>query len=179
MKPGLSGLAFTQLTPSAHGSRGNEGILRGATVEDLPAINTVVTSAVRTWALPERVLRLALTSLLYRESDFTHMAAVVAEDRTEAVAAATWETAASVDTPGGGAALLIHGIYVVPERQRAGLGRRLVEHADKMAGLLMLDGLAVKVWRDSEAFFSALGFVPFGDIDNDALYPRRMWRPLC
>ncbi len=91
LKLGLTGLAITQLVPSAYDGRGNKCILRGATVEDLPAINAVVTAAVRAWDSSERVVRLALTSLLYRESDFAHMAAVVAEDRTEAVAVATWE----------------------------------------------------------------------------------------
>lgn len=60
LKLGLTGQATTQLAPSAYDGRGNKGILRGATVEDLPAMNAVVTAAVRAWDSPGRVLRLAL-----------------------------------------------------------------------------------------------------------------------
>jgi hypothetical protein len=134
----------SKLAPSAHGGRGNKGSLRGATIEDLPEINAVVAAAVQTWALPKRVLRLALTSLLYRESDFPHVAAVVAEDRTEA--------AAATKLGDGG--------------QHRHAGRTLC--APNTRDL-----------RRSEAFFTALGFAPFGDSGNDALYPRPMWRPLC
>ncbi len=176
---GLINVSRSQLEPAApHEYHRSIGTLRSATATDLHAINAVVAAAVQTWSLSERVLRLALPSLLYRENDFAHMEAVVAEDGDHVVAAATWETAASNDVPEGRTALLMHGIYVVPDRQRARLGRRLVEHADTMADLLMLDGLAVKAWRDSEAFFAVLGFAPFGKSRNDELYPRRMWRPL-
>ena len=151
--------------------------LRWATPADLEALNAVIEAAVMTWDLPERVKRLSLPSYRYAPHDLDHLQIMVAEAPDSGiVGVAAWEPADSGDTPAGSRALLLHGIYVMPERQGAGTGTRLVDAAVAAAGEQGFDGLLVKAQAGANRFFRSLGFeqLPVENPERD--YPHRFWK---
>ena len=153
--------------------------IRPATDADLKRVNGVVEAAVMTWTLPERVKRLSLPSYRYQAHDLDHLHLVVAESSTDGmVGVAAWEAAEPGDAPIGTKALLLHGIYVLPDLQRGGIGTRLLEAAVQAARQGGYDGLLVKANPDAQAFFAARGLdrLPVEDPARD--YPYRYWLPL-
>ena len=153
--------------------------LRPANKADLAAINRVIERAVQTWNLPERVKRLALPTYLYNEHDLDHLRLVVAEDSAAAViGVAAWEDAAARDCPQGRRGLLLHGLYVDPDRQRGGAGSRLLSAAAGAARKQGYDGLLVKAQADAEGFFRAQGLQQLAVADASRDYPNRFWLDL-
>ena len=154
-------------------------LVRHAGLDDLSTVNAIVDGAIDTWQLPERVRRLSAPSLRYGRVDLSHMEILLAEDETgQAVGAAALEHADAVDTPEACSALLLHGLYVTPARQRRGVGASMVCHVMGIARARGVEGVSTRVWRESEAFFVALGFAAFGDAAKASRHPRRMWKPL-
>lgn len=150
--------------------------LRPAQAGDLDALNAVIERAVMTWQLAERVKRLSLPCYRYHAHDLEHLQIVVAEDAGGTiVGVAAWEDANSRDVPGGGRALLLHGLYVEPARQRAGLGSALLDAAATDTQGRGYDGLLVKAQADASGFFAARGMrrLPVRDPARD--YPHRYW----
>jgi predicted N-acetyltransferase YhbS len=155
----------------------NTSNLRPATPADLDAINAVIERAVMTWNLPERVKRLTLPSYRYTAHDLEHLHMVLAEDAEGAVlGVAAWEPASPRDLPTGKTGLLLHGLYVDPVRQRAGVGSRLLEAAVSAAREQGFDGLLVKARPEAEGFFLARGLKPLRVADPDRDYPHRFWK---
>ncbi len=154
--------------------------IREAQSAELPAINDIIERAVRTWNLPERVLRLSIPLYQYDPVAFEELTAVVAEDDAgEPVGVATWEPAAAADCPVAGGGLLLHGIYVAPEHARQGIGRALLAACRDAAQDAGLAGVLVKAQGDAEPFFEAAGLerLPVADTDRD--YARRYWLPVA
>ena len=152
---------------------------RSATLDDLEKVNAVIEAAIMTWELPDRVKRLSLPSYRYRAHDYEHLHLIVAEDPARVmIGVAAWEPAESRDAPEGLRAMLLHGLYVSPDRHREGVGRRLIEKAEKAAREQGFDGLLVKAQRSAEGFFNACGFerLPVEDALRD--YPYCLWRAL-
>jgi GNAT superfamily N-acetyltransferase len=151
-------------------------ILRAAQPSDLTAINQVITAAIMTWRLPERVKRLTIPSYCYRATDFQHMRIMVAQTAQGQLAGvAAWEDAAIKDLPPGRNALLLHGLYVAPEYQHQGIGSRLLRCAQTAAGRAQRDGLLVKAQADACGFFQARGLVKLPVSDPLREYEHRYW----
>lgn len=150
--------------------------VRVATVADLPAVNAIVERAVMTWKLPERVKRLGLPSYRYHAHDFVHMHLVVAEDAHGAVlGVAAWDAPDPRDAPAGQRGLLLHGLYVDPQRQHVGIGSLLLDAAAEAARAGGFDGVLVRAQADAAGFFAARGMqrLPVDDPARD--YPHRYW----
>ena len=116
--------------------------LRPAIDADLGAVNAVVERVVMTWKLPERVKRLAMQSHFCTACDLKCQQVVIAGDIAGGVVGvAAWEAAAARDCPQGRRGLQLHGLYVRPDRQRHGIGARLLSAAALAvrAGLDALD----------------------------------------
>jgi GNAT superfamily N-acetyltransferase len=145
---------------------------------DLDQINTLIGRAVMTWALPERVKRLALPVYHYDRQDLEHLSILVAEDAAALVGVAAWEPADPRDCPPGRHGLLLHGLYVAPDRQGLGLGSRLLAAAESAARDQRYDGLLVKAQADALGFFRARGLEPLPCEDPDRDYPNRLWMDL-
>jgi GNAT superfamily N-acetyltransferase len=161
------------VTPSA----GREVQLRPGTRDDLPAVNRVIEAAVMGWDLPERVKRLSLPTYRYDEHDLEHLDLTVADDGAgDVVAVAAAEAADAADAPAGCRALLVHGLYVRPDRQGAGVGRLLLGVLEDIAAGQGWDGLLVKAQASAGGFFEAVGFEPLPIRDPDRDYPHRYWR---
>lgn len=154
--------------------------LRPASTADLGAVNAVIERAVTTWKLPERVKRLAMPTYLYNAHDLEHLRVVVAEDSAAGiVGVAAWEPAAARDCPRGRRGLLLHGIYVDPDRQRNGVGARLLSAAAAAAREQSYDGLLVKAQADAEGFFRRRGLRGLAVEDAGRDYPHRFWLDLA
>lgn len=147
-----------------------------AVLGDLDRINALIDRAVMTWALPERVKRLALPVYHYDRQDLEHLRILVAKDDAVAlVGVAAWEPAEARDCPQGRRGLLLHGLYVDPDRQGQGLGSRLLAAAASAAREQGYDGLLVKAQADARGFFRARGLEPLACEDPDRDYPNRFW----
>ena len=155
-------------------------VLRPAVPGDLDRINVLIGRAVMTWALPERVKRLALPVYHYDPQDMEHLCILVAEQGAAAlIAVAAWEPAEARDCPQGRRGLLLHGLYVDPDRQRQGLGSRLLAAAVSAAQAQRYDGLLVKAQADAVGFFLARGLEPLACEDPDRDYANRFWMDLA
>lgn len=153
-------------------------ILRTAVAADLAALNAVVAAAVAAWDLPARVKRLSLPGYLYQPEDLGHLHLVVALDGQEIVGTAAWEPAPAGAVPGADPAMLLHGLYVTPGRQRCGIGSRLLGAALAAAEEKGFSALLVRAQRDAQPFFRARGFRPLPVADPERDYPYRLWRPV-
>ena len=150
--------------------------LRPATPADLDAINAVIERAVMTWNLPERVKRLTLPSYRYSAHDLDHLHMVLAEDAGHAVLGiAAWEPASARDLPAGKTGLLLHGLYVDPDRQHQGIGRQLLAAGVAAAREQGYNGVLVKAQADAEPFFLAQGLHRIECIDPARDYALRYW----
>jgi GNAT superfamily N-acetyltransferase len=155
-------------------------VLRPAVPGDLDRINALIGRAVMTWALPERVKRLALPVYRYDRQDLEHLSILVAEEGSAAlVGVAAWEPADPRDCPQGRHGLLLHGLYVDPDRQGLGLGSRLLAAAASAAREQGYEGLLVKAQADAVGFFRARGLEPLACEDPDRDYPNRFWMDLA
>jgi len=156
--------------------------LRTASLSDLDDINNVITSAVMSWQLAERVKRLSLPSHQYCEIDFRHLQFVVAQtgnaSQAKIVGVAAWEEAEPLNSPQNTRALLLHGIYVDAQHHRQGIGQALFARAQQAAIEQHYDGLLVKAQTDASGFFIAQGMQPLPQ-QNDRQYGNRFWKPLA
>jgi GNAT superfamily N-acetyltransferase len=143
---------------------------------DLDAANAVIEAAIMTWTLPQRVKRLSLPSYRYTPHDLAHLRLIGAKDPDGTlVGVAAWEPASPEETPPGTRGLLLHGIYVAPERHGEGIGSRLLDAALRAARETGADGLLVKASPDAQGFFRARGLrrLTRGHPARD--YPHRYW----
>ena len=172
------------MTGSSSNSRASDEnglspVLRPGTVDDLEGCNAVIVAAVSTWPLPERVKRLSLPIYRYDAHDLAHLALRVAEEPGRGIVGlASWEPAAPEDAPQGRQGLLLHGIFVAPDRHRRGIGVRLIGAAADAARVAGFDGVLVKAQPSAEGFFRAVGLKPLPVLDADRDYPHRLWLPV-
>lgn len=151
--------------------------MHGEACSDLDTVNAVVTQAMLSWDLPARVRRLALPSLIYSSLDLEHMhIAIVDEIDGSGVGIAAWEEADQHDAPNGARAVLLHGLYVLPARQRQGTGTSLLERVEDWAVECDFDAIVLRAWRESELFFRARGFSSLNNEMAAQRYPVRMGR---
>ena len=154
-------------------------VLRSAGAADLDQINALIGRAVMTWALPERVKRLALPSYHYKAHELEHLAILVAEDAETGLAGvAAWEPAAERDCPQGRRGLLLHGLYVDPDRQGQGVGTSLLASAAASVRAQGYDGLLVKAQNDAQGFFEARGLERLLARNPEQDYANRFWLDL-
>ena len=154
-------------------------VLRPGSRADLEAVNRVVDDAVMGWDLPERVKRLSLPTYRYGAHDLEHLDLLVAVAHTGGIlGVAAVEPGDAGDAPAGAQPLLLHGLYVLAERQGGGVGRRLVRAVLVGAAVVGWDGLLVKAQPSAAGFFERLGFerLPVRDPRRD--YPHRYWQPV-
>lgn len=151
--------------------------LQQATADDLEAVNQIIDTAVMSWDLPERVKRLSLPSYRYTEHDLDNLKLVVAlQDSEQIVGVIAWEPADANDVPDGNTALLVHGLYVNPEQQHQGIGRKLLQAAEKAAHAQNFDGLLVKAQSSATGFFEAQNFEALKVENENRDYIYRYWK---
>lgn len=152
--------------------------IRPAEKQDLGAINPVIEAAVRTWQLPERVIRLTLPTYKYNEMDLRHMSIVVACEEQAIVGVAAWEQADPIDAQPNTRALILHGIYVDPAQHRQGIGAALFRAAEQAMQEQKLDGILVKAQKGSEAFYQSQGMQKLDVVDEKREFENRYWKAI-
>lgn len=152
--------------------------LRPAELGDLDAINRIITRAIGTWNVSERVKRLSLPLYHYQAEDLDHLTFLLAMDEDRPVAVAAWEPAEAEQLPAGRSGLLLHGLYVDPEVAGSGIGSSLLHACRDAAVEQNLDGVLVKATRDAIGFFERNGLVRLPVIREDRDYPLRYWLAL-
>jgi N-acetylglutamate synthase-like GNAT family acetyltransferase len=154
----------------------NQGItIRPANKDDLRSINQVIEKALMTWKLPDRVKRLVLPSYFYDEVDLEHFLIFVAVEADSIIGVASLDTQ-SQRVEGNYSALLLHGMFIDPARQRSGIGSQLLEHAENLIREHKVDALIVKVQKDAEEFFKAKGLKKLAVNDPDREYENQYWK---
>lgn len=150
--------------------------LRQGSVDDLQAVNELVTTCVSGWDIPERVKRLSMSSYLYSPLDLQHLTLFIVENQAdEIIGVAAIEEAETTDLPASSRGLLLHGIYVSPDNQQQGVGKQLLRKAIDAVKSRRLTGLLVKAQADATGFFIAQGFDSLPVTDDSRDYPHRFW----
>ena len=149
-----------------------------ATKNDLPTINKIIEAAIMRWDLPERVKRLSIPSYFYNEQDLQHLEIVVAKQDDSVIAVASWEPAENTDTPGNQAGLLLHGLYVHPDYQNLGIGKKLLNAAKNAVRNKGLNGLLVKAQADAVAYFIKQGMSEVEIQNTSRDYAHRLWKAI-
>lgn len=147
--------------------------------EDLDDINQVIEAAIMQWNLPERVKRLSLPSYFYNELDLEHFEIVVAKQSEKIIGLASWEQADIKDTPEYQSGLLLHGLYVHPDNQNQGIGKKLLKTAEKAARDKGLNGLLVKAQPDAVAYFRKQGMSEVEIQNTSRDYAHRLWKAVA
>ena len=125
-------------------------------ITDLHCINKVVTAAVMSWPMPERIRRLSVPVLSYDSEDFKHYRFALYRDSGEIRGVAAWNAQAPMLTEFG-IGRLLHGLYISPGSQGRGHGQTLTAAVLSEAVALGADGLVVKAERPSIGFFEHCG----------------------
>ncbi len=128
------------------------------------------------WDLPERVKRLALPSYRYDAHDLEHLDLWVAFISSTIVGVLALEPADPRDVPDGQRGLLVHGLYVHPDYQQQGIGRRLLQHAEQQVRERHLDGLLVRAQSAAGEFFAAHGMQALAAQNAGRDYQYRYWK---
>lgn len=149
--------------------------LRRGNAADLDTVNALISRAIATWQLPERVQRLSLPLYQYQAEDLDHLELWLAIEGKRPVAVAAWEAADPGQLPSGCRGLLLHGLYVDPERAGGGLGRTLLHACLDAARSAGLDGVLVKASRAAAPFFEHCGLVHLPVTDPARHYDPRYW----
>jgi len=146
----------------------NELEIQPAKANDLGSINQIISTAVMSWDLPERVKRLVLPSYYYTDVDlqFLKIYVIIMHDKIIAVLAIDHHLINSQDKD----ILLIHGMYVHPGMQNCGVGRYLFKQAEQLAKSKQANTLQVKAQKDAEGFFMRMGMKKINCENNDNDY---------
>lgn len=151
--------------------------IRLAGPDDLEALNKVIDAALKSWDLPERVKRLALASYHYSEVDLDHYQIMLAFANETLAGVIAWDRQPHLIGKAQ-RGLFVHGLYVLPDYWRQGIGRRLFNIAKQSALSSALNGILIKAQKEAKAFYQTLGMreLPVNDATRD--YAHRYWLAL-
>lgn len=148
-------------------------IIRPAKITELDAINKVINSAVMGWNLPERVIRLSLPSYYYTAVDFEHFNILVAEQNNRIIGLSAIQTD---ELSLFNNSILLHGLYVMPEYQHAGIGKQLFKATEAFAKQQQRDGIIVKAQAGATDFFIKQGMEKLASDNTSRDYSNRYWK---
>ncbi len=152
--------------------------IRPASQQDLVTINQLITTAVMTWDLPERVKRLSLPSYFYNDVDLKHFEIIVAVQNKIIVGVAACEEVNPAELPGNKTGLLLHGLYIDPDSQKQSIGTHLLKEIEKRTSDKGLDGLLVKAQKDAIPFFIKQGMQPLKTNNPAKDFENRLWKKI-
>ena len=143
---------------------------------DLPALNTVIETAVMNWPMEERSKRLAVPVLQYDAVDMQYYKFHVTVFKEEIVGVAVWDPESTAPLPNG-EGRLFHGLFVLPLVQCQGVGGRLMEKVFEEAKQHSVNGLLIKAQRVSRGYFSHQGLPALAVSEGD--FPWQFWKKLA
>lgn len=151
--------------------------VRSCEVADLASVNEIIAAAMDTWQLSARIKRISLPLYRYQEQDLEHLEVLVAESKSSGVVG----VAAIEPADKAGAGLSdwsLHGLYVMPEQHRRGIGSLLLESAEALATARGASGLLAKARPEAVTFFQHRGFIELAVEDHSRDYPHRFYKSL-
>lgn len=162
-------LAINAVVPSQSFS------VREAAVCDLPLVNWVITSAVNSWNLSDRLKRLSLSLLHYDAVDLQDYEILVYFRDEYPLAVGAWEFGPSYAGPDGMPSALFHGLYVRADFQGLGIGQQMQGTVADRARAQGFGGLFVKSQRVSTGYFVQQGF---SRTQGTGVYPYQFWKSI-
>lgn len=150
--------------------------VRGAASADLTTVNRIITSAVESWHVPDRLKRVSLPLLHYTASDFEDFELFlhVQGDGADGVAALAKDT--SYIGLNATRCALLHGLYVGSDSQRSGVGKTMQQLVANRALEIGCEGLLVKAQRVAISYFAKQGYTKYVSAEID--YPYLYWKRL-
>ena len=147
-----------------------------ATSVDLPRINFVIKSAVMNWPLPDRLRKITVPVMQYREDDMAALSVLVAKLNGEILGIAAWDSEPSHPLPNGLGGLF-HGLFVLPLVQYQGIGTSLMDAVFDEARKIRTTGILIKAQRVSRHYFERQNLTPLAATDDE--YPWQYWKRLA
>ncbi len=153
--------------------------IRTATADDLDAINDVISAALMTWDLPERVKRLSLPSYIYDIQDLQHYQIAVACIDNRIIGVISMDSHYKYEFENTQhEVMLIHGLYIHPAQQHIGIGTRLFQHTEYIAQQQSTKRLLLRAHKHAIGFFTAMGMTKIPVSDHSRDYEQRYWKLL-
>ena len=147
-----------------------------ATSVDLPRINFVIKSAVMNWPLPDRLRKITVPVMQYREDDMAALSVLVAKLNGEILGIAAWDSEPTHPLPNGLGGLF-HGLFVLPLVQYQGIGTSLMDAVFDEARKIRTTGLLIKAQRVSRHYFEHQNLTPLAATKDE--YPWQYWKQLA
>ena len=145
--------------------------------DQLEHANRIVEKCVQGWDLTDKIKRLSIPSYRYNQSDFDYLMMFAAYDQQQKlVGVLALEYDLAVTLPGRRSGLLLHGLYVDPAFQHAGIGSKLSEFAVQQSIEQGFQGIWVKAQVDANGFFEKAGFEELPVVDPERDYLHRWWK---
>ena len=129
--------------------------MRKAGIKDLNSINKVIELCLSNRPVSDRIKKLTLSSLLFKQDDFDYMAIWVAGEPITGV----------LGLQKINEGMLLHSIYVNPSSSNKGVGSELLHHACLYTVMSNQNRLIVKAFYESIGFFKKIGFTPSNILD--------------
>jgi ribosomal protein S18 acetylase RimI-like enzyme len=130
--------------------------IRVATPEDAPALSHLAQRAKASWGYPAAWLESWRELLTIRPETLRGAMGFVAEAGSEVLGVCVLEARASEWS--------LEHLWIAPERQRQGIGRRLLQHALEAARRAGATRIGIEADPYAASFYRALGARPDGDV---------------
>ena len=141
-------------------------LCRPSSSAELAAINTVIEQAIESWPTSDRLKRLAMAPLQYREVDLQDFEFLLCYKAHACLGVAAWQPSVPQQTAvAKGAAdaenakaMLLHGLFVSAQAQGRGIGGLLLDELTRRVRREKLSSIQVRVERFSTSYFEQRGF---------------------
>ena len=150
---------------------------------DLAEINDVIERSIQSWPTTERLKRLAMAPLQYRQPDLQDFEFLLCYKAHACLGIAAWQpdtpltlqkTQGSAVAEGGknaANAVLLHGLFVCAQVQACGIGGLLLDELTRQARQRHFAGVFVRAERFSTGYFEHKGFHQLNDGEELGLTP--------
>ena len=150
---------------------------------DLAVINDVIERSIQSWPTTERLKRLAMAPLQYREPDLQDFEFLLCYKAHACLGIAAWQpntplslgstTVAAEDLGSENTveAVLLHGLFVNAQAQARGIGGLLLDELTRQARQRGFAGIFVRAERFSTSYFEHKGFHQLDDGEKPGLTP--------
>jgi len=150
---------------------------------DLAEINDVIERSIQSWPTTERLKRLAMAPLQYRQPDLQDFEFLLCYKAHACLGIAAWQpntplslgstsvAAGDLGSENTVKAVLLHGLFVNAQTQACGIGELLLDELTRQARQRGFAGIFVRAERFSTSYFEHKGFHQLDDGDKPGLTP--------
>lgn len=158
-------------------------IAASPTLIDLAEINSVIAQSIQSWPTSERLKRLAMAPLQYRQPDLQDFEFFMCYKAHACLGIAAWQpdtplslgntmvAAGRLGSENTVKAALLHGLFVNAQAQARGIGGLLLDESIRQARQRGFAGIFVRAERFSTSYFDHKGFHRLDDGEEPGLIP--------